>query len=500
MLPQKNAQWGGMEMFAEKLVRYDDEGLQSVYKHFEKNLHCICKIADWKKIPLVLCTVPTNIGDCPPFASVHQPNIAEQESEKWDNLYKQGVEKENLLLYAQAIKYYLEAEKIDKHFADLQFRLGRCMYALGQYEDAKERFTFSRQFDALCFRADNTINTIIKSSADEKKGHNIYFADALKVFEEESLNKIIGNEFFYEHVHPNFKGNYILARTVFEQIEKFLPEYIRKNGNGNNTITEEQCEKLLAFTGWDKYRTERIILDEYISRPPFTNQLYHDRQVKELENKIESLRNSLTEKSLNNCADIYRKAIEKRPDDWVLKFNFAMLLSDGLKDYKGAAEQMYFVVQKVPQNYQAVAQLGIFYSLLGEHEKAINYLDRALSIKVNDSIYFNLGVVYQKQEKFEDAIKSYRQAVKLNPRYGKAWCNMTALMGEMNRFDEAIELCRQALKNLPDDKALNLGLATLLILDGQKEKAIEQLNNILKKDPNQAQVREMLEKLTSPGN
>ncbi len=495
LFAEKNAQWGGMEMFTGRLVRFDDNGLQNVYEHFEKNLDDICKIANSEKIALILCSMPTNVRDCAPFASVHRPDMTEQQRERWDNLYKQGVEEENKSSYAQAVEYYLAAEAIDGHFADLHFRLGSSLYAVGQYEKAGERFILACRYDALRFRADSEINRIIKSVADKKKDNNIYFADALRVFEEGSSKSIVGDEFFYEHVHLNFSGNYVIAKTVFEQIEKLLPATMKNKAIEGKALTEEDCKNLLAFTGWDKYGTERIILDEYISRPPFTNQLYHNRQIEKLKNKIESLRDSLTERDLSGCADIYRKAIENRPDDWQIGFNFALLLSDGLKDYEGAAEQMRFVVQKMPQHYQASAQLGVYYSLLGESEKAEANLNRALSVRANDSIYFNLAVVYQKQGKFEDAIRKYKKTVKLNPKHGRAWSKMTALLGEMNRFDEAIELCREALRNLPDDGALNLGLAILLVLDGRKEEAIEQLNHILETNPGQRQAREMLEKL-----
>lgn len=496
LFAKKNDQWGGMEMFTERLVRFDDNGLQKVYEHFENNLDDICKIANSEKIALILCSMPTNVRDCAPFASVHRPDMTEQQREKWDNLYKQGVEEEKKSSYAQAAEYYLAAEAIDEQFADLQFRLGKCLYAAGQYEKAGERFILACLYDALRFRADSEINRIIKSVADKNKDNDVYFADALKVFEQGSSQSIVGDEFFYEHVHLNFKGSFILARAVFEQVEKSLPEHIRENTIDDNPVTEEQCAKLLAFTAWDRYRTEKIIFDEYICRPPFTNQLYHNRQMEELKSKIESLRDSLTERDLSGCADIYRNTIENRPDDWKLRFNFALLLSDGLKDYAAAAEQMRFVVQKMPQHYQAIAQLGVYYSLLGDFEEAAVNLNRALSIKASDRIYFNLAVVYQKQGKFEDAIKNYKNAVELNPKHGRAWSNMTALLGEMKRFEEAIELCRRALESMPGDEALNLGLATLLVLDGQKQKAIEQLNHILKKNPGQRQAQEMLEKLT----
>jgi predicted Zn-dependent protease len=66
----------------------------------------------------------------------------------------------------------------------------------------------------------------------------------------------------------------------------------------------------------------------------------------------------------------------------------------------------------------------------------------------------------------------------------------------MNRYNEAIKLCRRALENLPGDRGLNLGLAALLILDGRKSEAIEQLNHILEIDPNQTEARMMLNKLS----
>jgi hypothetical protein len=38
-----------------------------------------------------------------------------------------------------------------------------------------------------------------------------------------SPHQIPGEEFFYEHVHLNFQGNYLLARAFAEQIESAWP-------------------------------------------------------------------------------------------------------------------------------------------------------------------------------------------------------------------------------------------------------------------------------------
>ena len=123
-------------------------------------------------------------------------------------------------MYAEALKSYLSAAGIDGEYAELEFRIARCLRALGDYTAARKHFLRARDLDTLRFRADSRINDINRSVASSS-GAELVDADA--IFANESLNGITGSDLVYEHVHLTPRGSYLLARAMFLQIASQLP-------------------------------------------------------------------------------------------------------------------------------------------------------------------------------------------------------------------------------------------------------------------------------------
>lgn len=124
-------------MFLDKQVRAGDTSLKIVYQHFQRNLQDIRSLACRNDVNIIFCTVPCNLKDSPPFASLHRPNLTDAEKESWDENYQRGITYETDGNYAEAVEVYLQAASIDDRYADLQFRLGRCCWAMGEYEKAR---------------------------------------------------------------------------------------------------------------------------------------------------------------------------------------------------------------------------------------------------------------------------------------------------------------------------------------------------------------------------
>ncbi|MHC4752460.1 MAG: tetratricopeptide repeat protein, partial [Planctomycetota bacterium] len=275
--------WGGLKMFLEKQVRANNPKLRVVYRHFQRNLEDICSIACKSGAKIILCTVGNNLKDCPPFASEHRLGLSEETLKNWNDIYQKGIAFESVGDYAEAIEYYLAAAQIDDCYADLQFRLGSCYWAMGQYDKAKDKYIKARELDTLRFRADTRINEIIRTVSSDSTEEGIYLLDVAGAFEENSPYKSPGEELFYEHVHLNFKGNYLLARTVFEQVENSLPEQTKRLKVDNILpLTVVECAQALAYNDWARYNNAFKILNYYIKEPPFTNQLYHNERVSRL--------------------------------------------------------------------------------------------------------------------------------------------------------------------------------------------------------------------------
>ena len=93
----------------------------------------------------------------------------------------------------------------------MQYRLGRCDLALTNNNQARRDFELARDYDALEFRADTHINSAISEAASRHAGQGVYLLDAAGALAQSSPEGIPGLEFFYEHVHLNFAGNYLLA-------------------------------------------------------------------------------------------------------------------------------------------------------------------------------------------------------------------------------------------------------------------------------------------------
>ena len=265
---QKNTPrvWRGLEMFLDSQVRADTPPLEAVYRNFQKNLKDIGRISSNSGSKTIFCTVGSNLKDSPPFASLHRPDLTPAEKKKWDDIFRKGTEYELKGNYADAVESYLEAAKIDDRYADLQFRLGRCYWAVAEYEKARARYIRARELDTLRFRADSRINNIIRDIATGRVAEGIYLTDTTEVFEKNSPNAIPGLELFYEHVHLNFKGNYFLAKAIFEQVEKIFPQQLAKllQADIHQILTEDQCAQRLAYTGWDRYQIADKVLNDFI--------------------------------------------------------------------------------------------------------------------------------------------------------------------------------------------------------------------------------------------
>ena len=164
--PEKSAEWRGMEMFLDRQVRADSPQMKPVYENFAANLRDIVAVARRSGAQVVISTVATNLKDCAPFASQHREGIREDELHSWEGLVRRGADLESAGSYAEALKLYLSAAEIDPQYAELQFRIARCLWALGDFARAKERFVRAQDLDTLRFRADSRLNEVIRGSTE----------------------------------------------------------------------------------------------------------------------------------------------------------------------------------------------------------------------------------------------------------------------------------------------------------------------------------------------
>jgi tetratricopeptide (TPR) repeat protein len=320
--PKKD--WGGMAMFLDKQVRANSPLMKYAYANFEQNLRDTIAVARNAGARVIVSTVATNLRDCAPFGSLHREGLGADALRTWSTLVQQGAEQESAGSYAEALKSYQAAASIDAEYAELEFRIARTFESLGDYASARHHFLRAREFDTLRFRADSKINDINRSVANSS-GAQLVDADA--IFTKESRGGITGSDLVYEHVHLTPNGNYLLARAMFLQIA----DQLSSNVQGEDIPSQAECERLLAFTKFDRARVTAEMLRR-LQEPPFTNQLNHSDQILRLMMKAEE-----TDENPNDTAAQYQWALAKRPGDRILRFDFGVFLNQF--DPAAAADQ-----------------------------------------------------------------------------------------------------------------------------------------------------------------
>ncbi len=493
--------WRGMEMFLGRQVRADDTRLKTTYGHFRRNLEDICRAAADGGAQTILCTVGTNLRNCPPFASLHRPDLAAEPLRSWDAACKQGEIAETQGNHAEAIASYLRAAEIDDSYAELQFRLGYCYEIAGDYEKAKDRYLKARDLDTLRFRADTQIDQIIRTVADRRKSQGVRLADTAGVLETESPHGLTGEELFHEHVHLTFRGNYLLARTVLEQIEPGIAaKFAEKPEPRGEIVSQEQCAERLGFNDWSRQETLGMVVHGFLAKPPFTNQLRHKERMDRQKKQLEEWQTALTPEALRALGEKYRATIAAAPEDWRLRWDYGQMLAEDLKQYDAALEQYRIVQRLLPHSHMPHDSLGAVLRTKGDLAGAIAEYEKLLAIKpTSGSAHYYLGWCHHKRGRADLAEGLFRKAIRLEPDHVPAYLDLAEVLFKAKRLQEAEKVCRDGLGIAPHHARLHGNLGLLLIRTGRREEGVTEVRTALELDPASPEIRRLAETLLGPG-
>jgi tetratricopeptide (TPR) repeat protein len=485
--PEKTSRtWQGMGMFTDKAVTADDPRLVATYANFSQNLRDICRVARRAGAPVILSTVAVNLRDCPPFASRHRADLRPDELSAWDSTFRAGVELEERRQWSEALARYESAARVDDRFAELQFRMGSCLAALGRLREARERFLAAADLDALRFRADREINAAIRRVAVERAADGVYPGDpeeSLAAASDSGAAVIPGKDTFYDHVHYTFAGNYFLARTILDRLESALPD-LRTRGRSTSVLTEEECARALPMTPWDEYQSLVQMLAT-MSRAPFSNQPGHAAQVLQMRQDAESLRKQAsTPEALEEARRLYEAALVRSPDDWSLHYHYGKLLL-GVGQVEAAAHHMSVALTAYPWHVPLYVDLAQAELANGRKDTAIGLLQKALVINPDNAVaHADLVSPLAGEGRIDEAAAHFRRAVEIDPGDYDAYINMGIALGSRGDIDGAMTHFRKAVEINPENPVPYHDLGTALASQGRADEAITNFRKAVEIDPN----------------
>lgn len=262
--------WRGMEMFADKAVAADDPRLPGVYRNFSANLEAMLASAGAAGVKTVLSTVAVNVRDCAPFVSQSDVTLAPDQRAGWQEAWDEGRRAEATGDYARAGERLARAVAMDTGHAGGHYLLAASLEAQGETAAARSHFFEALQLDALRFRADATINRIIRDAARHSSGEST-LVDAARALgaDTASPGPMAGGDYFHEHVHLTWAGNFALARLLAEAAADAL---FGPDPAPRRWLDAAACASSTGYTDLAHLAMLRA-MEELTGRPPFTGQL-----------------------------------------------------------------------------------------------------------------------------------------------------------------------------------------------------------------------------------
>ena len=141
------------------------------------------------------------------------------------------------------------------------------------------------------------------------------------------------------------------------------------------------------------------------------------------------------------------------------------------------------VLQRYPDDPDALAGLGIALAGQGRLDEAVTYFTRAASIDPNNAdTRVNLCAALQKLGRFEDAVREGHEAVRLRPQQADAHTNLAAALEALGRSEESASEYAEVVRLTPasGEAHANLG-RVLLSLDGRSADAVTHLREAIRR-------------------
>ena len=449
-------QWGGMSMFVDNAVAGDDPRLGRVYANFESNLRGIVDAASASGAKTLLCTVVCNLKDCPPFLSVHGPGLSAQDLASWQSAFSSGRLEWRLGDAVAARAGLNEALRIDPHYADTQFLLGKLDELSGNTTGARSHFIEALHWDALRFRPDPRINQVIRSVALERGG-GVGVVDCAGELgsDPQSKGEPSGREILFEHVHFDWEGNYRLATLMAGGCAVAL---FGEEAGAAGWMDSDACARALAYTPHERLPM-LLRIDVLTRKPPFTNQLTHIVDEARMAREIQAARSTSREPgAVSEAGEIAKAAISRDPENPALAGILEGVDLDR-GDIEGALAQARRAESLLPQDYAISA-------------------DEA-------SILIRLGRFGEAETILTEAVKTGADLDLLAPVLVDLWT-------KTRRFADGENFIGAAIARRPDDPRLRLFRANLLRASGDGAGAEREFKAALAADPSSVDALEGL--------
>ncbi len=184
-----------------------------------------------------------------------------------------------------------------------------------------------------------------------------------------------------------------------------------------------------------------------------------------------------------NALDSFFKVLEKRPSDTFNIINIANCYM-GLGEIDEAEKFVLSIIDSILPDSQLYYILGNIKSLKEEQDEAIKYYKECLRLNPSSASGYNaLGGIYVVQKRWADAEKYLFKAQELNPKIRNLHYNLALIHEERGELVKAAEEYKVELENIPHNFKACFNLSRIYRILGQVEEEEKYLKKTMEINP-----------------
>lgn len=373
------------QVIRDKEIPFGSKKYRQTHQNFADNLDRILSAAQKHRVPVLLSTLVSNVRDLPPLGRKTVPEFADSGIRRLQELVKQGQNAYSQGQFQVSLGAWQQALALDSSAAEIWFRCGRALAALGDSVRAGDYIFSAKDRDPIRFRASEDVNQIIRDSA---RRHSVTCVDALAYFRAASPQGLPGNSLLCDHLHPNPTGYYLLAQIFYQN----LVDRVKWPG-GDSTFTPQAKPYFVTSLDWD---LGLIKIFKLTHRWPFSQRSVDFNQYR-------PFGNALTAKIA------YQYNFEHQ--DWV-KAHFQMAEHySSLEEFELARQEYLAVAMFMPENPESYLQIAQTYQLQKDWAASETYLKLALPWAQRPGlVLYQIALSQYEQKKLVQAIATMEQA------------------------------------------------------------------------------------------
>lgn len=251
---------------------------------------------------------------------------------------------------------------------------------------------------------------------------------------------------------------------------------VLKTGKVDSTLQKQVTElnRQLADV-----QSENANLRKSLSEKPSTRTPSGTAMAGEAEQHHEAGKAALATKNISQALDEYKEAMLLQPDALRYTLDYSVALAED-HQYAEAIDLLRRYIQKNPNEREAYNQLGKIYLLNDQADAANQAFSRALSITTLN----NYATSLKKVNRMAESEMVYKLALSLNPKDSEVLFNLGNLYNAQNKLELARSKYLEAIQLRPDFAEAHYNLGLIFSKMGDNPSAISHLEKYLQLSPN----------------